>query len=438
MVRTLFFLIERLLGADHFKVYKDKIQMKRIINIFFVVIYILFDVNIAKAFVPRQKSEPVHNKTEVSNILSNEYRGMFMDKATNPNIGPFLYTNVDFNALPIETIDEITHSIPVGNELSTTLQNYYRPKKVSALIDQVERLNLKELRELKSNNLQLAPIIEEVLSYSVDSISSQILFEEYLFLRENGLLSSEPIKEDEYQLGKEEYLMAMKISVDQYLDYESKLFNAVLYLESIKAFERLNATFREIVNVYSEYEAPNSSDNMKTGFEKLINSYDSKQNIAIVREKMEDFLNQCNINRQNILRSYFIDNVPNAPKFSLTDNSFRKFKYVASPSDFNEFYNYKISKEKRNTTAGVISSVVGLFTGFIGGLVVDTASGAYKSSNISDIANKDYETRRMYIIDAYNQCLDDLSVQINKLEKNLRTQYNQNKKSFSNDLSKKY
>lgn len=410
--------------------------MKRVIIICIAAIFILIDVTLAHAFVPRQKSEQVHSITEVYNILSNDYKGLYRDKAMNPDIGPFVYTNVNFNDLSIESIEELTHSAPNGNELSTTLQNFYRPRKVSTLIEQIESLNLKELQEFKSHNVLLSPIIEDVLSYSIDSISPQILFEEYLFLKENDLLTSSSITGDEFQLGKEEYLNDMKNSVAKYLEYESKLFNAILYLESIKAFERLNDTFREIVNVYSEYEAPNSCDNMIVGFEKLINSYDSQENLHIVKNKMDEFLNQCNINRQKILKSFFIYDLPYAPEFSIDYNAFMKFNYSAIPYAFYEFYDFKRSKDNDNAKAGIVSSVVGLFTGFIGGLVVDAASGAYKSSNISDIANKDWETRRMYVIDAYNQCLNDLSSQINKLEQNLRAQYNQNKKSFSNGLTK--
>ena len=412
--------------------------MKRGFIIFFLINFILIDVNIVQAFVPRQKNEPVYRQTEASNILSNKYKELIIDKVTNQNFGPFIYTNIDFNNLPIDLIDEIINKTSAENAISITLNKYYRPRKVSDLIGKIEKLNAKELSDLKSNNPQLSSVIEDVLSYSIDSVSTRVLFEEYLFLKENDLLSPTPIKNEEYQIGKKEYLRSMQSSIKKYLEYESKIFNAVLYIETIKAFERLNRYFMDIVEIYSEYEAPNSREDMKVGFEKLINSYDSKKNLVIVKNKMDEFLNQCNINRQNILESYFFDDISYVPQFSINENFFRKFNYTANPYYFDEFYNYKLSKERKNATAGIASSVVGLFTNFLGGMVVDAVSGTYKSSNISDIANKDYETRKNYIIDAYYRCLDDLSNQINKLEKNLRAQYNQNKKSFTNELSNKY
>ena len=152
---------------------------------------------------------------------------------------------------------------------------------------------------------------------------------------------------------------------------------------------------------------------------------------------MEKFQNQCTVNREEILNSFLLSGemMPQSKGIKLKATSPYKFSYQASTDTFSDFYSYKASLEKKNATVGLAGNVVGLFNGFLSSMAVNAASGAYKSSNIKDIAKKDFDTRKIYILDAYNKSCANLSEQMNKLEKSLRTQYNQNIKKLRNDIS---
>lgn len=411
--------------------------MVRTINKLFTFALLLLQAGIIMAYVPREFNEPLLSQEETNNINNKNIIGISKIVASRPELEHYLYSIIDFNSMSLESIDNVAKKLSLNQDLSNTLQNYYRPKSIVAIVEKLENLNLKDLGSYRKYNPQYLAVVDELLSLAIDSISSDIYFEEYLYLKNCKLLGDSKKDKDAYQSGKSEYIASINHSIDEYLDYESSLFNAVFYLESIKAYGRLNAVFEEMVKTYSQYEAPKDADKMKIGFEKLINSYDSQKNVTIVEQKMEKFLNQCNVNRQTILESFFLldDMAPNSQELNLKMTSPQKFNYRASASGFNEFYSYKSSLDKKNATVGLASSVISLFTGFLGSMVVDAASGAYKSSNIKDIANKDYNTRKIYIQDAYNKSCSNLNDQLTKLENNLRNQYNHNKKNLKNDLS---
>lgn len=403
----------------------------------FILAWLLGLGSSAMAYVPRQHDTITLNKEEAENIKNGDFLGLSRNIALKPELEQYLYTVTNFNELSIESIDELSSMLYSRSDLKATLENYYRPLRKVSLIGQIQGLTVDDLADYKTRNPHQTYLIEEVLALSIDSVASDILFEEYLYLRSRNLISNISKAKNAYQGGKMEYIASIRKSIDEYLDYESKIFNAVFYLESLKAWERMNVAFKEIVKTYSDYEAPKNLNKMKAGFEKLVNSYDSKKNVSIIATKMERFRNQCLVNREEILKSFLLagDMMPKSKEIKFKTYSPYKFSYQASTGGFNDFYSYKASLEKKNATAGLAGNVIGLFTGFLGSMAVNAVSGAYKSSNIQDIAKKDFDTRKMYIMDAYNKSCANLSDQLNKLEKSLRTQYNQNIKKLRNDIS---
>lgn len=403
----------------------------------FILAWLLSFGSVTMAYVPRQQDAITLNKEEAENIKNGNYLGLSRNMSLNPELEHYLYTITDFNGLSLESINQLARILNSRPDLKATLENFYRPQRMVSLIDQIQSMTIEDIAKYKELNPHQATVIDDVMALSIDSVASDILFEEYLYLRSRNLISNISEAKNAYQGGKAEYIASIRKSVDEYLDYEAKIFNAVFYLESLKAWERMNMAFKEIVKAYSDYEAPKSLDKMKAGFEQLVNSYDSKKNVSIIAAKMEKFQNQCTVNREEILNSFLLSGemMPQSKGIKLKATSPYKFSYQASTDTFSDFYSYKASLEKKNATVGLAGNVVGLFIGFLGSMAVNAASGAYKSSNIKDIAKKDFDTRKIYILDAYNKSCANLSEQMNKLEKSLRTQYNQNIKKLRNDIS---
>ena len=403
----------------------------------FILVWLLSFGSVTRAYVPRQQDGITLTKEEAENIKNGNYLGLSRNMSLKPELEHYLYTITDFNGLSVESIDQLARILNSRPDLKATLQNCYRPQRIVSLIDQIQGLTIDDVAKYRELNPHQATVIDDVVALSIDSVASDILFEEYLYLRSRNLISNISEAKNAYQGGKAEYIASIRKSVDEYLDYEAKIFNAVFYLESLKAWERMNVAFKEIAKAYSDYEAPKSLDKMKAGFEQLVNSYDSKKNVSIIAAKMEKFQNQCSVNREEILNSFLLsgDMMPQSKEIKLKATSPHKFSYQASTGAFSDFYSYKASLEKKNATVGLAGNVVGLFTGFLGSMAVNAVSGAYKSSNIKDIAKKDFDTRKIYILDAYNKSCANLSEQMNKLEKSLRAQYDQNIKKLRNDIS---